>query len=80
MQSACDCRQNALALLNISEESAEFRDRAADLARMWLALAALEDLITNLAGPDRDIQYQPECCRPAGSGHYLHLVGRGSSS
>jgi hypothetical protein len=40
---AHDMRERALVLLQISNESVEFKEHAAYVAVLWLTLAALED-------------------------------------
>jgi hypothetical protein len=43
MRFADACRNHALLLLEIAKEAPEFKDRATDLADMWLTIADLED-------------------------------------
>jgi hypothetical protein len=51
MRLANDMRERALVLLQISQESVEFKEHAAYAAAMWLTLAALED------------RFRPRCSR-----------------
>jgi hypothetical protein len=46
MQFADDCRHKALALLETANEGQEDKDQATDLARTWLVIALMEDMIT----------------------------------
>jgi hypothetical protein len=46
MQFADDCRQKALAHLETANEGQGDKDHAADLARTWLVIALIEDMIT----------------------------------
>jgi hypothetical protein len=45
MQIANYCRRHAAALLAISKESQEFKERATSLAQMWLTIAELRHQI-----------------------------------
>jgi hypothetical protein len=46
MRFADDCRRKALALLETANEGQENNDQATDLARAWLVIALIEDMIT----------------------------------
>jgi hypothetical protein len=46
MRYADDCRHKAMALLETANEGQEDEDQTTNLARMWLVIALMEDMIT----------------------------------